>query len=55
MKKTFEVLYRTKDGTVQRTEWFHKPFFESMRKLIDDAMKRGEEIGMVVHSITRIN
>lgn len=55
MKKTFEVRFRKKDGTIQRTEWFHKPFYISMRKCIDEQIKRGEEIDMVVHSITRIN
>lgn len=55
MKKTFEVLFRKKDGSIQRTEWFHKPFYLSMRKLIDLIIKEGEEIDMVVHQIRRIN
>lgn len=54
MKKTYEVLYRKKDGTMQRTEWFYRPLFKSMRKCIDEAIERGDEIEMVVHSITRI-
>ena len=54
MKKTYEVLFRKKDGSIQRTEWFYKPLFTSMRKIIDQAIKRGQEIDMVVHSVTRI-
>jgi len=54
MKKTYEILFRKKDGSIQRTEWIHRSLFEPMQKVIEQAIKRGEEIEMVIHSITRI-
>ncbi len=53
--KTFEVVFKKKDNSVSKTEWFHKPILRSMRSLIDLALKRGEELDMAIAKIRRIN
>lgn len=55
--RTYEIRFRKTDGitATERTEWIYQSWYRSMNHVIDMALARAEEIGMVVISIVRID